>query len=79
MVSLFRALVAVCLCAAPFAWSQTKITSVEGITEYRLDNGLRVLLFPDASESWRRHSCLQRRDSARRDSTRVSSLQAEAG
>jgi zinc protease len=26
---------------------QTKITSVEGIDEYRLDNGLRVLLFPD--------------------------------
>lgn len=26
-----------------------KITSVEGITEYRLDNGLRVLLFPDDS------------------------------
>src|SRR5882757_6235441 len=26
-----------------------KITSVEGITEYRLDNGLRVLLFPDPS------------------------------
>jgi zinc protease len=26
-----------------------KITSVEGITEYRLDNGLQVLLFPDAS------------------------------
>ncbi len=26
-----------------------KVTSVEGITEYRLDNGLRVLLFPDAS------------------------------
>ena len=24
--------------------------SVEGITEYRLDNGLRVLLFPDASQ-----------------------------
>src|ERR1700722_14059174 len=24
-----------------------KVTSVEGITEYRLDNGLRVLLFPD--------------------------------
>ncbi|NNE99080.1 MAG: insulinase family protein [Pyrinomonadaceae bacterium] len=24
-----------------------KITSVEGITEYRLDNGLKVLLFPD--------------------------------
>ena len=28
----------------------TKVTSVEGITEYRLANGLRVLLFPDASK-----------------------------
>ncbi len=28
-----------------------KITSVEGITEYRLDNGLVVLLFPDPSKS----------------------------
>src|SRR5262245_593416 len=28
----------------------TRSTSVEGITEYRLDNGLRVLLFPDASK-----------------------------
>jgi len=27
-----------------------KITSVEGITEYRLDNGLKVLLFPDQSK-----------------------------
>lgn len=27
-----------------------KITSVEGITEYRLDNGLQVLLFPDPSQ-----------------------------
>lgn len=27
-----------------------KITSVEGITEYRLANGLRVLLFPDQSK-----------------------------
>ncbi len=26
-----------------------KITSVEGITEYKLDNGLRVLMFPDAT------------------------------
>jgi zinc protease len=26
-----------------------KITSIEGITEYRLDNGLRILLFPDES------------------------------
>jgi len=30
--------------------AQTKITSVEGITEYRLDNGLKVLLFPDQSK-----------------------------
>jgi zinc protease len=28
----------------------TKAASVEGITEYRLDNGLRVLLFPDPSK-----------------------------
>ena len=28
----------------------TKITSVEGITEYRLANGLKVLLFPDDSK-----------------------------
>ena len=28
-----------------------KVTSVEGITEYRLANGLRVLLFPDPSKA----------------------------
>src|ERR1700728_2002354 len=28
----------------------TKVTSVEGITEYRLANGLQVLLFPDNSK-----------------------------
>ena len=27
-----------------------KVTSVEGITEYKLDNGLRVLLFPDLTK-----------------------------
>ena len=27
-----------------------RITSVEGITEYRLPNGLKVLLFPDQSK-----------------------------
>lgn len=27
-----------------------KVTSIEGITEYRLDNGLRVLLYPDATK-----------------------------
>jgi zinc protease len=28
-----------------------KVTSVEGITEYRLDNGLKVLLYPDDSKA----------------------------
>ena len=27
-----------------------KLTTVEGITEYRLDNGLKVLLFPDGDD-----------------------------
>jgi zinc protease len=31
--------------------SMTRITSVEGITEYQLDNGLKVLIFPDPSAS----------------------------
>ena len=26
------------------------VTSVEGITEFELDNGMRVLLFPDGSK-----------------------------
>ncbi|MDB4910100.1 MAG: family peptidase [Gemmatimonadetes bacterium] len=40
------------LTAAPIAAQQTatKTTSVEGITEYHLPNGLRVLLFPDQSK-----------------------------
>src|SRR5512140_368572 len=28
----------------------TAVTSVEGISEFRLDNGLRILLFPDPSK-----------------------------
>lgn len=40
--------------AAPPALSQaakaTRVTTVEGITEYSLPNGLRVLLFPDQSK-----------------------------
>ncbi len=47
-----------CLVMAIFAanptWAQPsgikKVTSVEGITEYQLDNGMQVLLFPDASK-----------------------------
>ncbi|MEZ5487207.1 MAG: pitrilysin family protein [Steroidobacteraceae bacterium] len=36
--------------AAARAAAPVKVSSVEGITEYRLDNGLRVLLFPDPSK-----------------------------
>jgi len=38
------------LAAAAALSAQTKVTSVEGITEYRFDNGLRLLLFPDSSK-----------------------------
>ena len=33
--------------AAPLPAGVQRVTSVEGITEYTLANGLRVLLFPD--------------------------------
>jgi zinc protease len=36
--------------AAPVATPPQKVTEAEGITEYRLANGLRVLLFPDQSK-----------------------------
>ena len=36
---------------AAAAEAPTKVASVEGITEYRYANGLRLLLFPDASQS----------------------------
>ena len=38
------------IAAQPLPSGLKKITSVEGITEYRLDNGLQVLLFPDPSK-----------------------------
>ncbi len=38
------------LAAAAPAAAPEKVVSAEGITEYRLANGLRVLLFPDASK-----------------------------
>jgi zinc protease len=37
--------------AKPAPAAPKKVTSVEGITEYALDNGLRVLLFPDPSKA----------------------------
>lgn len=36
--------------SSPATAAISKIHSVEGITEYRLDNGLQLLLFPDASK-----------------------------
>lgn len=43
------------LCAAPTLLAQDsmakQVTSIEGITEYRLDNGAQILLFPDPSKS----------------------------
>src|SRR5947209_7116040 len=44
----------IALAAAQFSLATEapkKIASVEGITEYNLDNGLRVLLFPDSSQA----------------------------
>lgn len=43
---------AVCAAAAEPALAQKpeRVTSVEGITEYRLANGLSVLLFPDQTK-----------------------------
>ncbi|HKQ78415.1 MAG TPA: pitrilysin family protein [Blastocatellia bacterium] len=38
------------LISAAQAQSPERVTSVEGITEYRLPNGLRVLLFPDPTK-----------------------------
>src|SRR4051812_42586467 len=56
MQSLFRtcALALAVGLLAPGLWAEEaagpkKVTAVEGITEYRLDNGVRVLLFPDPS------------------------------
>jgi zinc protease len=48
-MKMFAFLAVLCLAQIP-ASPQTKVTSVEGITEYHLDNGLKVLLFPDNSK-----------------------------
>jgi zinc protease len=42
-------LVAVCPCLADPQPLPQKLATIEGITEYRLDNGFRLLLFPDPS------------------------------
>jgi zinc protease len=54
----FPGLVFLCsgLCAVPAVAADTvpsrltKVTAAEGITEYRLANGLRVLIFPDQTK-----------------------------
>src|SRR3954467_257357 len=55
----FAAIICLVILSAQSIYSQSskpipapeKITSVEGITEYKLANGLHVLLFPDPSKS----------------------------
>ena len=49
-MKILASLLAAGLWFAQTCLAQTKIASVEGITEYRLDNGLEVLLFPDNSK-----------------------------
>ena len=46
----FMRILATAALFAALAAAQTKITTVEGITEYKLDNGLNVILFPDTSK-----------------------------
>lgn len=50
VVNLALGLLLLLLPAAEVQAEIKQITSVEGITEYRLDNGLQVLLFPDPSK-----------------------------
>ncbi len=45
----FAALLVLNFHSAPAATAPQRVTSVEGVTEYKLDNGLRILLVPDNS------------------------------
>ena len=52
LLSLSAFLLTGAFCCAPVHSDETmpkKIRSIEGITEYELENGLKVLLFPDVS------------------------------
>ncbi len=49
-IALACACVLALVALTPAAAGPKKITEVEGITEYRLDNGMQVLLFPDPSK-----------------------------
>src|SRR5580704_11959499 len=46
----FRTALIATFVSALTCFAQTKVTSVEGITEYKFDNGLHLLVFPDASK-----------------------------
>src|SRR5947208_1490728 len=46
---LVHAVVLMCVSAVHAADEPQKVATVEGVTEYRLSNGARVLLFPEAS------------------------------
>lgn len=48
-IKLFYSVLLTLIFCAPSIGQTTKTASVEGITEYKLDNGLKVLLFPDNS------------------------------
>jgi zinc protease len=47
----FTLLLVVAFITVAAAQAPQKVTSVEGITEYRLSNGLRVLMFPDPTKA----------------------------
>ncbi len=51
MTKIKSTLVAAMLLLHFTTFAQTKIATVEGITEYHLSNGLKVLLFPDPSKA----------------------------
>ena len=50
LAAAFAAVLPLSAADPPKAGAPEKVTSVEGITEYRLANGLKVLLFPDPSK-----------------------------
>ena len=51
MTKLKSTLLATLMLCSATSFAQIKVASVEGITEYKLDNGLKVLLFPDPSKA----------------------------
>ena len=50
MVRLIAILCLISVSGLAEAQSVKKVASVEGVSEYQLDNGARVILFPEASQ-----------------------------